>query len=153
MEETIMAMNFKIFDDKETFSVYIADILRKQVHIESRMLFAVGRNEGLECAYEKFVGETKQHPADLSQVHISPVGKPSTDILNKLQIPENQLHTDGSSDSLENILKDKKQVSLGLLYLDAKGNVGFNNEDKNESLFDARELFVVATGADKAEAV
>src|SRR5690625_6809895 len=148
-----MAMNFKIFDDKETFSVYIADILRKQVHNKPTSVLAVEMNEDLDWAYEKFIGETKQHPADFSQVHISTVGKPSTDILNKLQIPENQLHTDGSSDSLENILKDKKQVSLGLLYLDAKGNVGFNNEDKNESLFDARELFVVATGADKAETV
>ncbi|WP_052254419.1 6-phosphogluconolactonase [Salinicoccus sp. YB14-2] len=148
-----MAMNFKIFDDKETFSVYIADILRKQVHNNPESVLAVEMNEDLDWAYEKFIGETKQHPADFSQVHISTVGKPQTDILNKLQIPENQLHTDGSSDSLQNILKDKKQVSLGLLYLDAKGNVGFNNEDKNESLYDSRELFIVATGADKAETV
>ncbi len=148
-----MAMNFKIFDDKETFSVYIADILRKQVHNNPESVLAVEMNEDLDWAYEKFIGETKQHPADFSQVHISTVGKPQTDILNKLQIPEKQLHTDGSSDSLQNILKDKKQVSLGLLYLDAKGNVGFNNEDKNESLYDSRELFIVATGADKAETV
>ena len=148
-----MAMNFKIFDDKETFSVYIADILRKQVHNNPTSVLAVEMNEELEWAYEKFIGETKQHPADFSQVSISTVGKPSTDILNKLQIPENQLHTDGSSDSLKNILKDKKQVSLGLLYLDAKGNLGFNDEDENESLYDARELFVVATGADKADTV
>ncbi len=148
-----MAMNFKIFDNKETFSVYIADILRKQVHNNPESVLAVEMNEDLDWAYEKFIGETKQHPADFSQVHISTVGKPQTDILNKLQIPENQLHTDGSSDSLQNILKDKKQVSLGLLYLDAKGNVGFNNEDKNESLYDSRELFIVATGADKAETV
>jgi len=148
-----MAMNFKIFDDKETFSVYIADILRKQVHNNPESVLAVEMNEDLDWAYEKFIGETKQHPADFSQVHISTVGKPQTDILNKLQIPENQLYTDGSSDSLQNILKDKKQVSLGLLYLDAKGNVGFNNEDKNESLYDSRELFIVATGADKAETV
>lgn len=148
-----MAMNFKIFDNKETFSVYIADILRKQVHNNPTSLLAVEMNEELEWAYEKFIGETKQHPADFSQVYISTVGKPQTDILNKLQIPENQLHTDGSSDSLTSILKDKKQVSLGLLYLDSKGNIGFNDEGKNESLYDARELFIVATGADKAEAV
>ena len=148
-----MAMNFKIFDNKENFSVYIADILRKQVHNNPTSVLAVEMNEDLEWAYEKFIGETKQHPADFSQVYITTVGKPQTDILNKLQIPENQLHTDGSSESLNNILKDKKQVSLGLLYLDSKGNVGFNDEDKNESLYDARELFVVATGTDKAEAV
>lgn len=148
-----MAMNLKIFDDKETFSVYIADILRKQVHNKPTSVLAVEMNEDLDWAYEKFIGETKQHPADFSQVNISTVGKPETDILNKLQIPDNQLHTDGSSASLNNILKDKKQVSLGLLYLDAKGHLGFNNEDENGSLYDARELFVVATGADKAETV
>lgn len=148
-----MAMNLKIFDNKENFSVYIADILRKQVHNNPTSVLAVEMNEDLEWAYEKFIGETKQHPADFSQVYITTVGKPQTDILNKLKIPENQLHIDGSSESLNNILKDKKQVSLGLLYLDSKGNVGFNDEDKNESLYDARELFVVATGADKAEAV
>lgn len=148
-----MAMNFKIFENKETFSVYIADILRKQVHNNPTSVLALEMNEDLEWAYEKFIGETKQHPADFSQVNISTVGKPQTDILDKLEIPENQLHTDGSINSLNKILQDKKQVSLGLLYLDAKGDLGFHDEDKNESLYDARELFVVATGADKADVV
>lgn len=148
-----MAMNFKVFENKETFSVYIADILRKQVHNNPTSVLALEMNEDLEWAYEKFIGETKQHPADFSQVNISTVGKPQTDILDKLEIPENQLHTDGSINSLNKILQDKKQVSLGLLYLDAKGDLGFRDEDKNESLYDARELFVVATGADKADVV
>lgn len=148
-----MAMNFKIFENKETFSVYIADILRKQVHNNPTSVLALEMNEDLDWAYEKFIGETKQHPADFSQVYISTVGKPQTNILDKLEIPENQLHTDGSVNSLNKILQDKKQVSLGLIYLDANGNIGFNNEDRNEPLYDARELFVVATGADKADAV
>lgn len=157
MEEMTMAMNFKIFDTKETLSVYTADILRKQVHNNPTSLLALEMNEDLNWTYEKFVGETKQHPADFSQVNITLIGRPTTDVLDKLTIPENQFHKDGSSESLNSLLdskdKDKKQISLGLLYLDSKGNVGFNDEDKNEPVFDARELFVVATGTDKADVV
>lgn len=148
-----MAMNFKIFDNKETLSVYTADILRKQVHNNPTSLLALEMNQDLNWTYEKFVGETKQHPADFSQVNITLIGKPTTDVLDKLKIPENQLHKDGSSESLNSLLDDKDQISLGLLYLDGKGEAGFNDEDKNEQVFDARELFVVACGADKADAV
>jgi hypothetical protein len=153
MEEIIMAMNFKIFDSKETLSVYTADILRKQVHNNPTSLLALEMNEDLNWAYEKFVGETKQHPADFSQVNITLIGKPTTDVLDKLKIPENQFHKDGSSESLNSLLKDKDQISLGLLYLDDKGDVGFNDGDKNEPVFEARELMVVAAGADKADIV
>lgn len=148
-----MAMNFKIFDSKETLSVYTADILRKQVHNNPTSLLALEMNEDLNWAYEKFVGETKQHPADFSQVNITLIGKPTTDVLDKLKIPENQFHKDGSSESLNSLLKDKDQISLGLLYLDDKGDVGFNDGDKNEPVFEARELMVVAAGADKADIV
>ena len=48
-----MAMNFKIFDDKETFSVYIADILRKQVHNKPTSVLAVEMNEDLDWAYDR----------------------------------------------------------------------------------------------------
>ncbi|CAM4173025.1 6-phosphogluconolactonase [Lacicoccus alkaliphilus] len=148
-----MAMNFKIFDNKETLSVYTADILRKQVHNNPTSLLALEMNEDLNWAYEKFVGETKQHPADFSQVNITLIGQPTTDVLEKLKIPENQFHKDGSSESLNSLLKDKDQISLGLLYLDDQGNVGFNDGNKNEPVFEARELMVVAAGADKADIV
>lgn len=153
MEEMTMAMNFKIFDNKETLSVYTADILRKQVHNNPTSLLALEMNEDLNWAYEKFVGETKQHPADFSQVNITLIGQPTTDVLEKLKIPENQFHKDGSSESLNSLLKDKDQISLGLLYLDDQGNVGFNDGNKNEPVFEARELMVVAAGADKADIV
>lgn len=149
-----MAMNFKIFNDKEAVSAYAADLLRKQVHSNKNSVMALENHKDLEWTYEKFVGEIKRYPADLSQVYISTVNNDGDiSILNKLSIPSGQIYTDGKEGSLEHILKDKKAVNLALLYLDKDSKLGFTQSINNELLFGAREIVIAASGKESAEAV
>ena len=149
-----MAMNFKIFKDKELVSIYLADILRKQVHNNPTSVMGLEMNEELDWTYQKFVGESKQHPADFSQIYLVTINKDGdTDIFEKLDIPDNQLKTDGSVDSMKKVLDDKDQVNLAVLSIGANKNLGYNDSDGNDQLFDSRELILVATGNAKADAI
>lgn len=149
-----MAMNFKIYKDNELLSIYSADILRKQVHNNPTSIMAVELDEDLEWTYEKFVGEAKQHPADFSQVYLVGVNNEgNADVFKKLDIPENQLRTEGTPDALKDVLGKKKRVNLALLTLGTDGKLGYDDSDNNDALFDAKELILVATGKDKAKVV
>ncbi|WP_411842253.1 6-phosphogluconolactonase [Salinicoccus sp. HZC-1] len=149
-----MAMNFKIYKDKELLSIYSADVLRKQVHNNPTSIMAVELDEDLDWTYEKFVGEAKQHPADFSQIYLVGVGNEgNADIFKKLDIPDNQLRTEGTPETLKDVLGSKKQVNLAFLTIGADGKIGYADSDSNDNLFDARELILIATGKDKAKAV
>ncbi|MFP3359469.1 hypothetical protein R0K17_19245, partial [Planococcus sp. SIMBA_143] len=111
-----MAMNFKIFKDKELVSIYLADIIRKQVHNNPTSVMGLEMNEELDWTYQKFVGESKQHPADFSQIYLVTINKDGdTEIFEKLDIPDNQLKRDGSVDSMKKVLDDKDQLNLAVL--------------------------------------
>ena len=142
-----MAMNFKIFETKELVDIFTADLLRKQIHNNPESILALDVNEDLSAAYQKFVGEVKNHPADLSEVQIYAVGSEGLDVFKNLDIPSSQLNSGGTADDLDN--KGKKKVNVALLNLNSNKKVGFNNDD----LFKAKELFIYATGADKSEVV
>lgn len=149
-----MAMNFKIFKDKELVSIYLADIIRKQVHNNPTSVMGLEMNEELDWTYQKFVGESKQHPADFSQIYLVAINKDGdTEIFEKLDIPDNQLKRDGSVDSMKKVLDDKDQLNLAVLSIGANKNLGYNDSDGNDQLFDSRELILVATGNDKADAI
>ncbi|MEZ2459402.1 6-phosphogluconolactonase [Salinicoccus roseus] len=149
-----MAMNFKIFKDKELVSIYLADIIRKQVHNNPTSVMGLEMNEELDWTYQKFVGESKQHPADFSQIYLVTINKDGdTEIFEKLDIPDNQLKRDGSVDSMKKVLDDKDQLNLAVLSIGANKNLGYNDSDGNDQLFDSRELILVATGNDKADAI
>ncbi|MGO1922847.1 MAG: hypothetical protein ACTH14_03350 [Jeotgalicoccus sp.] len=144
-----MAMNFKIFETKELADIFAADLLRKQIHNNPESILALDVNEDLSQAYEKFVGEVKNHPADLSEVQLFAVGSGGMDVFKNLDIPSSQLNSGGTADDLDN--KGKKKVNIALLNLNSNKKVGFNND--NEDLFKAKELFIYATGADKSAVV
>ena len=149
-----MAMNFKIFKDKELVSIYLADIIRKQVHNNPTSVMGLEMNEELDWTYQKFVGESKQHPADFSQIYLVTINKDGdTEIFEKLDIPDHQLKRDGSVDSMKKVLDDKDQLNLAVLSIGANKHLGYNDSDGNDQLFDSRELILVATGNDKADAV
>ncbi len=149
-----MAMNFKIFKDKELVSIYLADIIRKQVHNNPTSVMGLEMNEELDWTYQKFVGESKQHPADFSQIYLVAINKDGdTEIFEKLDIPDNQLKRDGTVDSMKKVLDDKDQLNLAVLSIGANKNLGYNDSDGNDQLFDSRELILVATGNAKADAI
>lgn len=148
-----MAMNFKVFNDQEAVSAYVSDLLRKQVYSNKKSVLALESHKKLEWTYEKFVGETKRYPVDLSQVYISTINNDGNlSMLNNLELPADQLYTDGKAGSIERILENRKAVNLALLYLDEDGEVGFNGYD-NESIFAARELVITAIGSESAQVV
>ena len=144
-----MAMNFKIFETKELADIFAADLLRKQIHNNPESILALDVNEDLSQVYEKFVGEVKNHPADLSEIQVYSVGRGGLDIFKNLDIPSSQLNEGGTADDLDD--KGKKKVNVALLNLNSNKKVGFNND--NDELFKAKELFIYATGGDKEEVV
>lgn len=144
-----MAMNLKIFETKELADIFVADLLRKQIHNNPESILALDVNEDLSQAYEKFVGEVKNHPADLSEVQIFSVGRGGLDVFKNLDIPSSQLNFGGTADDLDD--KGKKKVNVALLNLNSNKKIGFNND--NDELFKAKELFIFASGADKSEVV
>ena len=144
-----MAMNLKIFETKELADIFVADLLRKQIHNNPESILALDVNEDLSQAYEKFVGEVKIHPADLSEVQIFSVGRGGLDVFKNLDIPSSQLNFGGTADDLDD--KGKKKVNVALLNLNSNKKVGFNND--NDELFKAKELFIFASGAEKSEVV
>ncbi|CEA01150.1 Glucosamine-6-phosphate deaminase [Jeotgalicoccus saudimassiliensis] len=144
-----MAMNLKIFETKELADIFVADLLRKQIHNNPESILALDVNEDLSQAYEKFVGEVKNHPADLSEVQVFAVGRGNLDVFKNLDIPSSQLNSGGTADDLDD--KGKKKVNVALLNLNPNKKVGFNNG--NDELFKAKELFIFASGADKSEVV
>lgn len=144
-----MAMNFKIFETKELADIFAADLLRKQIHNNPESILALDVNEDLSQVYEKFVGEVKNHPADLSEIQLYSVGRGGLDIFKNLDIPSSQLNEGGTADDLDD--KGKKKVNVALLNLNSNKKVGFNND--NDELFKAKELFIYATGGDKEEVV
>lgn len=144
-----MAMNFKIFETKELADIFAADLLRKQIHNNPESILALDVNEDLSPVYEKFVGELKNHPADLSEIQLYSVGRGGLDIFKNLDIPSSQLNEGGTADDLDD--KGKKKVNVALLNLNSNKKVGFNND--NDELFKAKELFIYATGGDKEEVV
>ncbi|GAB3062391.1 hypothetical protein ACFOU0_05650 [Salinicoccus sesuvii] len=149
-----MAMNLKIFQDKELVSIYMADIIRKQVHNNPTSVIGLELNEELDWTYEKFVGEAKQHPADFSQIYLVAINRDGDgDIFKKLDIPDEQLKLDGSADTLKKVLDDKDQANLTVLSIGANKKLGYTESGDNDQLFDSRELMLVATGSDKAEAI
>ncbi|MBF0754555.1 hypothetical protein AALF85_04055 [Jeotgalicoccus halotolerans] len=144
-----MAMNFKIFETKELADIFAADLLRKQIHNNPESILALDVNEDLSQVYEKFVGEVKNHPADLSEIQLYSVGRGGLGIFKNLDIPSSQLNEGGTADDLDD--KGKKKVNVALLNLNSNKKVGFNND--NDELFKAKELFIYATGGDKEEVV
>lgn len=144
-----MAMNFKIFETKELADIFVADLLRKQLHNNDESILALDLNEDLSQVYSKLVGELKNHPADLSQVQLYAVGKGSMDVFKKLDIPSSQLNQGGTADDLEN--KGKAKVNIAVLNLNSNKKIGFNND--NEDLFKSKELVIYATGTDKSEVI
>lgn len=144
-----MAMNLKIFETKELADIFVADLLRKQIHNNPESILALDVNEDLSQVYEKFVGEVKNHPADLSEVQIFSVGRGGLDVFKNLDIPSSQLNFGGTADDLDD--KGKKKVNVALLNLNSNKKVGFNND--NDELFKAKELFIFASGAEKSEVV
>ncbi|MEK4555619.1 hypothetical protein [Jeotgalicoccus sp. FSL K6-3177] len=144
-----MAMNFKIFETKELADIFAADLLRKQIHNNPESILALDVNEDLSQVYEKFVGEVKNHPADLSEIQLYSVGRGGLGIFKNLDIPSSQLNEGGTADDLDD--KGKKKVNVALLNLNSNKKVGFNND--NDELFKAKELFIYATKGDKEEVV
>ena len=142
-------MNLKIFETKELADIFVADLLRKQIHNNPESILALDVNEDLSQVYEKFVGEVKNHPADLSEVQIFSVGRGGLDVFKNLDIPSSQLNSGGTADDLDD--KGKKKVNVALLNLNSNKKIGFNND--NDELFKAKELFIFASGADKSEVV
>jgi hypothetical protein len=149
-----MAMNFKIFNDKEALSAYTADLLRKQVNSNPESVLALQSHQELEWTFEKFVGEAKLYSVDFSQIYISTINSDAdVSVLNNLPIPKGQLFTSGKASAIEQILDHRKRVNLALLYLNEDGKVGFNQSSSNEQLFAARELIIAASGESSAKEI
>lgn len=152
-----MAMNFKIFDTAEFVHDYAGDMIRKQVHNNPNSVLLLESAESLNGVYEVLEQEVSKYPANFSQVNIVMANnRGSLKSVETLKVPDKQFRKSGKQDELQEVFenKDKKKrfINLAVLELRKESNMGFENGD-NDSIFDGKEILIVATGQDSADYV
>ncbi|UEX90836.1 6-phosphogluconolactonase [Staphylococcus ratti] len=151
-----MAMNFKVFKNKDTAAIYTADIIRKQFNNNPTTIagFHLSNEDAPVLDYLK--RNVDDHAVDFSQIHILDYDK-NASYFKALGVPEKQIHEIPEDDDVEKFIehkaktKDNKgKLTLQVVSIDKKGEFGV---PVNNGLKPAREIFVVVTGSDKADIV
>lgn len=151
-----MAMNFKVFKNKDTAAIYTADIIRKQFNNNPTTIagFHLSNEDAPVLDYLK--RNVDDHAVDFSQIHILDYDK-NASYFKALGVPEKQIHEIPEDDDVEKFIehkaktKDNKgKLTLQVVSIDQKGEFGV---PVNNGLKPAREIFVVVTGSDKADIV
>ncbi|UXU58086.1 glucosamine-6-phosphate isomerase [Staphylococcus agnetis] len=151
-----MAMNFKVFKDKDTVAVYAADIIRKQFNNNPTTIAGFHLSEEEAPVLDYLKRNVNDHAVDFSQIHILDYDKQAS-YFKALGIPEKQIHEIPEEDEVEKFIehkaktKDNKgKLTLQVVSINNKGEFGV---PVNNGLKPAREIFVVVTGSDKADVI
>ena len=151
-----MAMNFKVFKDKDTAAIYAADIIRKQFNNNPTTIagFHLSGEEAPVLDYLK--RNVDNHAVDFSQIHVLDYDK-QTSYFKALGVPEKQIHEIPEDDDVEKFIehkaktKDNKgKLTLQVVSINQNGEFGV---PVNNGLKPAREIFVIVTGLDKADVI
>ncbi|MCO4339404.1 glucosamine-6-phosphate isomerase [Staphylococcus agnetis] len=151
-----MAMNFKVFKDKDTVAVYAADIIRKQFNNNPTTIAGFHLSEEEAPVLDYLKRNVNDHAVDFSQIHILDYDKQAS-YFKALGVPEKQIHEIPEEDEVEKFIehkaktKDNKgKLTLQVVSINNKGEFGV---PVNNGLKPAREIFVVVTGSDKADVI
>ncbi|QDW98459.1 6-phosphogluconolactonase [Staphylococcus agnetis] len=151
-----MAMNFKVFKDKDTVAVYAADIIRKQFNNNPTTIAGFHLSEEEAPVFDYLKHNVNDHAVDFSQIHILDYDKQAS-YFKALGVPEKQIHEIPEEDEVEKFIEQKAKtkdnkgkLTLQVVSINNKGEFGV---PVNNGLKPAREIFVVVTGSDKTDVI
>lgn len=153
-----MAMNFKIYNNRDKVEQYTADLIRKQVHNNPESVLLLESAQSLNGIYANILEEVKKYPANFTQVNLVMANnRGSLESLENLKVPKDNFYKSGKQDDLAKIFesiekKRKRIISLSVLEMKDDHSFGFENGE-NDEIYNGKEIVIVAIGKDKAKFV
>ena len=156
-----MAMNFKIFENKQIVSEYAADLFRKQLNNNPTSIVAVALNDEADLVLDAVKADVQKNAVDMSQIHVFDYDQ-KKEAYSNIGLVERQYHAAGKDKGIIDLIKseaktkeNKGKLTTLFASLDSDGSVGYQSIGQKEDtgLRAAREIVIVATGANKASLI
>lgn len=151
-----MAMNFKVFEDKQRVAEYTADILRKQFNNNPMTIAGVHLTKDHAPVLDELKKNVDLHAVDFSQINILDYDE-NQSYYEALGVPQSQIYSlsynQDANDFISDKIKTKENKSklvLQVVSIDENGNLDVS---VRQGLLEAREIFLVVTGSNKREVV
>ena len=151
-----MAMNFKVFENKDQVAEYSADIIRKQFNNNPTTIAGFHLNKEASPVLDMLKKNVDQHAVDFSQINILDYDD-NRSYYEALGVPASQIYPINLDDDAESLIDDKIKTKenkgkliLQVTSIDESGSLNVN---VRQGLLKAREVVLVVTGANKREVV
>ena len=151
-----MAMNFKVFEDKQHAADYAGDIIRKQFNNNPTTIAGFHLNKDSAPVLDELKKSVDRNAVDFSQINILDYDN-NKSYFEALGVPEGQIFNVSFGEDTESFIKDKIKTKENkgklitqVLSIDTNGKLDVS---VNQGLFSAREVILIITGSDKKEVV
>ncbi len=151
-----MAMNFKVFEDKQRVAEYTADILRKQFNNNPMTIAGVHLTKDHAPVLDELKKNVELHAVDFSQINILDYDE-NKSYYEALGVPQSQIYSLSYNQDANEFISDKIKTKenkgklvLQVVSIDENGNLDVS---VRQGLLEAREIFLVITGSNKREVV
>lgn len=151
-----MAMNFKVFEDKQRVAEYTADILRKQFNNNPMTIAGVHLTKDHAPVLDELKKNVDLHAVDFSQISILDYDE-NQSYYEALGVPQSQIYSLSYNQDANDFISDKIKTKenkgklvLQVVSIDENGNLDVS---VRQGLLEAREIFLVVTGSNKREVV
>ncbi|MBO0376681.1 6-phosphogluconolactonase [Staphylococcus warneri] len=151
-----MAMNFKVFEDKQRVAEYTADILRKQFNNNPMTISGVHLTKDHAPVLDELKKNVDLHAVDFSQINILDYDE-NQSYYEALGVPQSQIYSLSYNQDANDFISDKIKTKenkgklvLQVVSIDESGNLDVS---VRQGLLEAREIFLVVTGSNKREVV
>ena len=151
-----MAMNFKVFEDKQRVAEYTADILRKQFNNNPMTIAGVHLTKDHAPVLDELKKNVELHAVDFSQINILDYDE-NKSYYEALGVPQSQIYSLSYNQDANEFISDKIKTKenkgklvLQVVSIDENGNLDVSVK---QGLLEGREVFLVVTGSNKREVV
>ena len=151
-----MAMNFKVFEDKQHAADYAGDIIRKQFNNNPTTIAGFHLNKDSAPVLDELKKSVDRNAVDFSQINILDYDD-NNSFYEALGVPSEQVYSISLDDDAESLINDriktkenKGKLTLQVVSIDNSGHLDVNIR---QGLMKAREIILVVTGAEKSEVI
>ena len=151
-----MAMNFKVFEDKQHAADYAGDIIRKQFNNNPTTIAGFHLNKDSAPVLDELKKSVDRNAVDFSQINILDYDD-NHSFYKALGVPSEQVYSISLDDDAESLINDriktkenKGKLTLQVVSIDNSGHLDVNIR---QGLMKAREIILVVTGAEKSEVI
>ena len=151
-----MAMNFKVFEDKQHAADYAGDIIRKQFNNNPTTIAGFHLNKDSAPVLDELKKNVDLHAVDFSQINILDYDD-NHSYYEALGVPTGQIYSisyeNDAIDFISDKIKTKEnkgKLTMQVLTIDENGKLDIS---VRQGLMEAREIFLVVTGSNKREVI